>query len=176
MEREMRTIIRFLDLGLLAVMMMAMLYGCGTVDISDIGAYDRYYTDSVSKLTASPSPKFVFYVPYEKFEISRGATGDTTPVLNALKAVYGENIAFDKLSSAPYVVSVKSVEEWKENLLTDKARIIADFTSGGETKELVAEYTRTGDWSFGVDHVYELYRVVALDLAKQIKNRTDMQH
>lgn len=175
MERKVRTISRFLNLRLLAVMVVAMLCGCGTVDISDKGSYDKYYTASASKLTAAPSPKFVFYVPYEQFKISSGATADTTPVLKALKDIYGENIAFEKSSSAPYVVSVKSVEEWKEAGFTAKARIIADFTSEGETKELVANYSRTGDWGLDVDHVYELYRAVAFELAHQIKNRTDAQ-
>ena len=175
MERKMRTISGFLKLGLPAVMVVAMLCGCGTVDISDEGAYDKYYAVSVSKLTAAPSPKFVFYVPYKKFKISSYAIADTTPVLKALKDVYGKNIAFEKSSSAPCVVSVKSVEEWKEGGFKAEARIIADFTSEGETKELVANYSRMGEWSLDVDHVYELYRAVAFELAQQIKNRTDAQ-
>ncbi len=170
----MKTTGRVPGLVLLAIMSLALLGGCSTIDISDISAYDKYYTDSTAERTRGISPKFVFYVPYRQFKISQFATGDTTPILDALKTVFGEAISFEKSNSTSYVVDVKSVEEWKDDGFTAKSRIVADFTAKGKIEELTVEYNME-DRGLSLENVYKLYRAAALDLANQIKNRMGPQ-
>src|SRR5208283_3303601 len=133
---KMRTTGWIIFLSLLAVMVSAFLAGCSTVDISDRRAYDKYYADSVAEQTAGTSPKFVFYVPYRQFTITQSETGDTTPILDALKTVFGETISFEQSTSAPYIVNVKSVEESKKEGFTAKSSIVADLVAKGKTQEL----------------------------------------
>jgi archaellum component FlaF (FlaF/FlaG flagellin family) len=169
-----RTAGRLTSFALLSAIVLALLGGCGTVDISDKRAYDKYYADSRAEQAAATSTKFVFYVPYRQFDITRRETGDTTPVLDALKTVFGGTISFEESTSAPYLLDVKSVRISKNEGITARSRIVANLTAKGKTRELTAEYDME-EWSLGMQHVYTMYRATALDLAKQVKNWVDPQ-
>ena len=156
-------------LAFIAILASASAVGCSSVDISDRQTYDKYYAESNAARSASRSSKIVFYVPYRKFDITHSATGDTTPVLDALKTVFGDAVSFEESVTAPYIVDVKSVTETKEEGFTARTRVVADFIDRGRVREITGEYD-VREPGLGIQHVYTLYRAAAVDLARQIKS------
>ena len=100
----MRKMLRTMLLALSAITAL-VLTGCCC---SDRAKYDHFYAESPAQA------KYTFDVPYKEF--SRALFGwitcDTTPMVEALKAVYGNDIRFEHTPTA-FVVDVKEIEQTK---------------------------------------------------------------
>ena len=84
----------------LSALAVAMLSGCGA-GVSDRKAYDDLYANPPAQA------KYTFDVPYKEASI-KSLTCDTGSMAEALKAVYGDDIRFERAPAA-YTVNIEKL-------------------------------------------------------------------
>ena len=164
-----------LRLVVLSALAVAMLSGCGA-GVSDRKAYDDLYANPPAQA------KYTFDVPYKEASI-KSLTCDTGSMAEALKAVYGNDIRFERAPAA-YTVNLEKLTFGKHatsgNHYMARIDAHAAVKIDGRIHKVTGEYGFQSDISESISDSRSICDGVMLDIARKIKyiidNHAEPEH